>query len=361
MSSDFVADNVVAGITTSGNIDLATFPVLDNLDLRAATFTNLPLSIPAGSILDGKVTSSPTAATSYSFDLFSDVSDLELVFGGSFNISIVGKSADDFNTAPVHSGSGSISYVATREVLISADEPTGYYYIRNIGDSVKVAEGKHTSGVQTKVSTSFIGSGTASFRVYFKPLNAGQKIYQTSIRDYNFSSVDAISVNAIQVADVLVSASLAASIVASCVLTQKSGSAEEGLLTFADADGSSGKPRLNSSETLKVLLGEMDRLVGSHSLYLRILASGHNEEDLIKPSISGSTVDSSKLTFTSGSSQQLLTAVDFVGGGTSVANLSGIAVLAVDVDPPATGLSAAAAQAAVDNSNLGDTLLGIFG
>ena len=132
-------------------------------------------------------------------------------------------------------------------------------------------------------------------------------------------------------------------------------------MTFADADGSSGKPRLNSSETLKVLLGEMDRLVGSHSLYLRILASGHNEEDLIKPSISGSTVDSSKLTFTSGSSQQLLTAVDFVGGGTSVANLSGIAVLAVDVDPPATGLSAAAAQAAVDNSNLGDTLLGIFG
>ena len=50
----------------------------------------------------------------------------------------------------------------------------------------------------------------------------GKKIYQTSIRDYNFSSVDAISVNAIQVADVLVSASLAASIVASCVLTQKS-------------------------------------------------------------------------------------------------------------------------------------------
>ena len=44
-----------------------------------------------------------------------------------------------------------------------------------------------------------------------------------------------------------------------------------------------------------------------------------------------------------------------------MANLSGIAVLAVDVDPPATGLSAAAAQAALDKSNVGSTILDIFG
>ena len=130
------------GVKHDTSLDLTDF-TLTNLTIEAPILTNLPLTIPASTLIGTyTVPSSITSTQQYSFDTGTDVSKLVLVNESSSPQEILGKVSDDFDTAPSPvTGTNAWKFVEEKTIVISTGVTGTIGQVYATYDGTKIVNG----------------------------------------------------------------------------------------------------------------------------------------------------------------------------------------------------------------------------